>query len=38
MNTSPCASLGDVGFHGLQDPLLGLYILVDAIVDEKNEL
>ena len=25
--TSPCASLGDVGFHELQDPLLGRYKL-----------
>ena len=24
INTSPCASLGDVGFHELQDPLLEL--------------
>ena len=38
INTSPYASLGDVGFHGLQDPFLGLDILADAIVDKKNEL
>ena len=25
ISTSPCASLGDVGFHELQDPLLGHY-------------
>ena len=25
ISTFPCASLGNVGFHGLQDPLLGHY-------------
>ena len=33
ISTSSCASLGDVGFHGLQDPLLGHYTFHKKISD-----